>query len=258
MIFSDSDSEDERTGGVLEIMTVQSGLIEPSQAQVVAQTRVTQTPVKSRTSIGSAQSTPGKTPGKTPRRDRILWSYEEDNLLREGVRKYPNLDWLLISIDIPAKSVLNCRHRWTRVIDPSLKKGHWTEEEDQLLAHLISEMGTKYTEIALSLPGRTGKQCRNRWLMTLDPALSKRPFSEEEYKVILKENQRLGNNWKAISDNLPGRTGALIGTHFHHVVMPKIMRYMDNVDSGGSGAINDHEEAADEEVNEIKFMQFRE
>lgn len=71
-------------------------------------------------------------------------------------------------------------------------------QEDRKLAKLIGERGPKYTEIAADLPGRTGKQCRNRWLMTLDPGLLRDPFSDQEYRAILLGKQRLGEGRNGI------------------------------------------------------------
>jgi len=42
-------------------------------------------------------------------------------------------------------------------------KGPWTDEEDQRVRELVAELGTKkWSQIAVHLPGRLGKQCRER------------------------------------------------------------------------------------------------
>jgi hypothetical protein len=49
-------------------------------------------------------------------------------------------------------------------------KGCWTKEEDEALRHLVSVFGAgKWTNIAMKLPGRTGKQCRERYVPVLAP-----------------------------------------------------------------------------------------
>jgi len=155
-----------------------------------------------------------------------VWTKEEDDQLRAAVAACPSMDWLLISINVPGKSVFNCRHRWLRYLNPALKKGHWTNEEDQMLVKLIAELGPKYTEIAAHLQGRTGKQCRNRWLMTLSPSVTKDPFTEEEYRTIIKLKKEKGNNWKEICKYLPNRTGGAIGNHFHNYMMRKLSIFL--------------------------------
>ncbi len=55
-------------------------------------------------------------------------------------------------------------HRWQKVLNPDMVKGRWTEEEDNLVLKLVEANGPqKWTFIAEHLPGRIGKQCRERW-----------------------------------------------------------------------------------------------
>ncbi|CAN0034661.1 unnamed protein product, partial [Heterosigma akashiwo] len=40
----------------------------------------------------------------------------------------------------------------------------WTKEEDARLTELVAQFGArKWNKIAPHLPGRNGKQCRERW-----------------------------------------------------------------------------------------------
>ena len=41
-----------------------------------------------------------------------------------------------------------CRERWFNHLDPSLKKGGWTEEEDAVLVEAQSKWGNSWTKIA--------------------------------------------------------------------------------------------------------------
>ena len=79
------------------------------------------------------------------------------------------------SLEKPEGSV---SHRWQKVVNPSLIKGPWTPEEDQLVLLLVEKNGPqKWTSIAENLPGRIGKQCRERWHNHLNPNIKKDNWS---------------------------------------------------------------------------------
>eukprot|EP00961_Rhodomonas_salina_P209463 2827700-Rhodomonas_salina.3 len=53
-------------------------------------------------------------------------------------------------------------------------KTPWSAEEDALVTRLIAEYGTqRWRHVASFIPGRSGKQVRERWRNQLDPALNK-------------------------------------------------------------------------------------
>jgi hypothetical protein len=47
-----------------------------------------------------------------------------------------------------------CRERWFNHLDPALKKGGWTDEEDAILVEAQAKWGNSWTKIAKLLPGR--------------------------------------------------------------------------------------------------------
>ncbi len=87
-------------------------------------------------------------------------------------------------------------------------KGSWTPEEDALILKLVSDSKgpPSWAAIAKQLPGRIGKQCRERWVNHLDPTLKHTPFTSEEDELLCKLHDDLGNKWAVIARQLPGRS----------------------------------------------------
>lgn len=55
-----------------------------------------------------------------------------------------------------------CAKRYREALDPSIKQGEWTPEEDQRLLHEYRRWGGRWASVAQQL-GRSGLGCRNRW-----------------------------------------------------------------------------------------------
>lgn len=72
-------------------------------------------------------------------------------------------NWKKIASFFKERSDVQCLHRWQKVLNPTLIKGPWTKEEDEIVLKLVLRHGPKnWTFIAQNLPGRIGKQCRER------------------------------------------------------------------------------------------------
>ncbi|GLE05545.1 hypothetical protein PINS_up014568 [Pythium insidiosum] len=134
------------------------------------------------------------------------WTKLQDNALRESVRIHGEKNWKAIAELVPGRNHAQCLQRWRKVLKPGLVKGHWSFEEDQILEYLVTQGCNNWGQIAERIPGRTPKQCRERWKNHLDPAINKGPYTEAEDKVILDAQARLGNKWSQIAQLLKGRT----------------------------------------------------
>lgn len=65
--------------------------------------------------------------------------------------------------------------------------GPWRPEEDAIILRCLADGLTKWSEIAERIPGRIGKQCRERYFNHLDPNINKNPWSTEEDIVLERE-----------------------------------------------------------------------
>lgn len=53
--------------------------------------------------------------------------------------------------------------------------------------------------------GKSTKQCRERWINVLDPAIRRDEWTNAEIKALFAAQEELGNKWAAIAARLPGR-----------------------------------------------------
>jgi len=108
--------------------------------------------------------------------------------------------------------------------DPKKVKGGWVPEEDALLSSLVSSIGPNWKTIATYFPSRTGKQCRERYINSLDPNIKSAPWSEEEDQIIINYHQKSGNRWSEVAKLLSGRTANAIKNRWHSNLKRRLER----------------------------------
>jgi len=80
------------------------------------------------------------------------------------------------------------------------KKGPWIPEEHNQLLMLVESHGPKdWSYIAQHMPGRIGKQCRERYFNHLAPDVRKESWSPEEDEAIIRAHSTWGNKWTLIA-----------------------------------------------------------
>ncbi|KAI9140100.1 Homeodomain-like protein, partial [Paraphysoderma sedebokerense] len=159
---------------------------------------------------------PKRTGSNNPSGKRT-WSAEEDELLRDAVKTLGTEEfdvWGKIAKLVPGRSTKACRKRWYHSLDPEVKKGQWTAEEDEKLKAAVNAFGTHWTRVALDIPGRTDDQCAKRWKESLDPSIVRTEWTSDEDALLLHKYAEHGPQWQVIAKFFPGRPGLHIRNRF--------------------------------------------
>ncbi|XP_062098781.1 transcription factor MYB3R-1-like [Humulus lupulus] len=169
----------------------------------------------------------GRTSGPTRRSTKGQWTPEEDETLRRAVQRFKGKNWKKIAECFKDRTDVQCLHRWQKVLNPELVKGPWSKEEDEVIVELVKQYGPKkWSTIANHLPGRIGKQCRERWHNHLNPAINKEAWTQEEELALIRAHQIYGNKWAELTKFLPGRTDNSIKNHWNSSVKKKLDSYL--------------------------------
>ncbi|KAF2286953.1 hypothetical protein GH714_036173 [Hevea brasiliensis] len=157
----------------------------------------------------------GRTSGPARRSTKGQWTAEEDEILRKAVQRFKGKTGkkLLANCNIGLsvaecfkdRTDVQCLHRWQKVLNPELVKGPWSKEEDEIIIELVNKYGPKkWSTIAQHLPGRIGKQCRERWHNHLNPSINKEAWTQQEELSLIRAHQIYGNRWAELTKFLPG------------------------------------------------------
>ncbi|KAM3760599.1 hypothetical protein ACB098_01G206000 [Castanea mollissima] len=141
---------------------------------------------------------------------RGAWSAWEDNILKSYVKIHGEGKWT----DLPQRAGLrrcgkSCRLRWLNYLRPDIKRGNFSEDEEDLIIKLHKLLGNSWSLIARRLPGRTDNEIKNYW----NTILSKRVQGD---KIHEQSSRRIR---KLTSDSNPG-----IKPVAHPVIRPKAVR----------------------------------
>ncbi|CAK9005287.1 Myb-related protein A (A-Myb) (Myb-like protein 1), partial [Durusdinium trenchii] len=136
---------------------------------------------------------------------RRSWTPSEDAQLVALVKQFGKKRWSALAQHLPGKTGNQCSQRWHKALDPNIIKGKWTKAEDALLTSLVEKYGRRWKLVSNFVAGRTGKQCRDRYISRLNPNLRTGKWSDEEVRIVMEAHKKLGNRWAAIQKLVPHR-----------------------------------------------------
>jgi hypothetical protein len=94
---------------------------------------------------------------------------------------------------------------------------HWkfSPEEDAELRSLAKRFGESHWDlIAAHLPGRSARQCRDRWVHYLSLPVNCSEWTTEEDKLLIAKHSEIGSKWVQIARFFVNRSDAMIKNRF--------------------------------------------
>ena len=106
------------------------------------------------------------------------WSTKEDKLLNEWIKKNGAKDWHECSKFIGGRTGKQCREHWKNCLNPEVKKGEWTLEEDLLIMISYNKFKGSWRDMIHLFEGRTENSIKNR-------------FFSQLRKIVLNDNNNI-------------------------------------------------------------------
>ncbi|XP_045796747.1 transcription factor MYB61 isoform X1 [Trifolium pratense] len=118
-----------------------------------------------------------------------LWSPEEDEKLLNYITKHghgcwssvPKLAGILYGLQRCGKS---CRLRWINYLRPDLKRGAFSQQEENSIIELHALLGNRWSQIAAQLPGRTDNEIKNLWNSSLKKKLRQKGIDPNTHQPL--------------------------------------------------------------------------
>lgn len=89
------------------------------------------------------------------------WTSQEDELLFSWVDIHGPTKWTECSKEIKGRCGKQCRERWVNILNPDVKKGNWSDYEQDVIFNNLSTYNTSWSAMSHILPGRTENSIKN-------------------------------------------------------------------------------------------------
>ncbi|XP_078188013.1 snRNA-activating protein complex subunit 4 isoform X2 [Callithrix jacchus] len=152
---------------------------------------------------------------------RKEWTEEEDRMLTQLVQEMrvgSHIPYRRIVYYMEGRDSMQLIYRWTKSLDPALKKGCWAPDEDAKLLQAVAKYGEQdWFKIREEVPGRSDAQCRDRYLRRLHFSLKKGRWNLKEEEQLIELIEKYGVGPMA---SLLGNSEFVLGTNLWMTPFP--------------------------------------
>ncbi|CAO3629443.1 unnamed protein product [Cunninghamella echinulata] len=163
-----------------------------------------------------------------PAINKTPWSKKESEKLAQLVKEYGlEGQWEKIAIELNSnRTASQCFSHYQAESNALNAKRPWTKEDDEILKEAVTLVGEKsWQQIASIVGGRSGQQCLHRWLKTINPAIRRSKWTEEEDNALRGAVEVYGiGNWASVQRYIPGRTDMQCRERWMNCLDPNIIR----------------------------------
>ena len=112
------------------------------------------------------------------------------------------------------------------------RRKKFSQNEDQLLILFAPHYGEKnWKLIAKHLPGRTARQCRDRYQNYLLSGLYNGPWTPQEEQTLQEQFLMYGTSWSKIAKSFPNRSQNNIKNHWNSITKKKSINQVQSSDN---------------------------
>jgi len=152
------------------------------------------------------------------------------------------LDWVYLTHeffrgkkigDPPRRNGIDCKTRWNGHLNPVVKHGPWSRNEDKMLLDIVEEFRERdWESISKMLKSRmkvesfrTPFNCFRRYQRSHNTKVYKRDWTKEEDENLKRLFEKYGRNWNRIASEMPGRNTDQVFHRWQKRIRPGIRRH---------------------------------